>query len=253
MALAIFPAPAAEFGISTSTYLGDGGDSDATRGLRIAADGTVVAAVNLGGADPGNAVTVRTLLNGATPATPGAIVRFAPDGKTVLSITRLAAAVHDLALDAADNLYLAAGTDGIFKLNPAADTILWHHLPGTFVYRCDAGPSGSAVALAPTSPANLEGNSGPGTIHVIDPAGTPAASFPGRHNTQDVAIDEASATIVFTGYRVTSSFGPPGDSSWNPVHIPYARGTDLTIRSSTPAPRTRPSPGATTRRPARCC
>ena len=162
-------ANAAEYGISVSTYLGDTSDTDATKGVKIAADGTIVTAVNMGAADPGNGATIRTYLNGATTNTPGVVMRLSADGKTVISITRIAAALYDMGMDSAGNIYLAAGLDGFIKLNPTATSILNHHLSGSFIARCDVSASGQAVALQPTTPANLEGNSGPGTIHTLLP------------------------------------------------------------------------------------
>ena len=84
--LLVSHAVAAEFGVSTSSYLGDSGNGDAVRGVRILSDGKIVLAANLGSAAPGGTVT---LLNGANAATPGAIVRLSADGKTVLSVTRV--------------------------------------------------------------------------------------------------------------------------------------------------------------------
>lgn len=215
---------AAEFGVSASSYLGDAGNTDAVRGVRILSDGKIVIAANLGSAAPGGTVT---LLNGANAATPGAIVRLSEDGKTVLSVTRIAAELRDLAVDANDNLYVAATNDGVFKLDAAATSILWQGAAGNYVHRVDASASGRCVAISTTAPSNADGAAGAGTVWNFDASGVLFASWAGKNNSMDVCMDEASQTIVTIGYRQTSAYGPPGDSSGSmPVQISYLRGTD---------------------------
>ncbi len=217
-------AVAAEFGVSASSYLGDSGNTDAVRGARILSDGKIVLAANLGTAAPGGTVT---LLNGATAATAGTIVRLSPDGKTVLSVTRLASEVRDLAVDAADNLYVAAGNDGVIKLNPTATAIVWQGAVGNYIHRVDAGPTGRCAALSTTVPSNADDAAGAGTVWSFDVAGVLAGSWAGKSNTMDVCLDEASATVIYIGYRQANSYGPPGDANGMlPVQISYLKGVD---------------------------
>ena len=220
----VVSALAAEFGVSTSSYLGDSGNADAVRGARILSDGKIVLAANLGTAAPGGTVT---LLNGATAATPGAIVRLSPDGKTVLSVTRLAAEVRDLAVDASDNLYVAAANDGVIKLNATATAIVWQGAVGNYIHRVDAGPSGRCVAISTTTPSNADEAAGAGTVWSFDAAGALVASWAGKNNTMDVCIDEASATVIYLGFRQANAYGPPGDTNGIlPVQISYLKGVD---------------------------
>ena len=215
-------AVAAEFGVSTASYLGDSGNADAVRGARILSDGKIVLAANLGTAAPGGTVT---LLNGATATTPGAIVRLSPDGKTVLSVTRLAAEVRDLAIDAADNLYVAAGNDGVIKLNATATTVVWQGAAGNYIHRVDAGQAGRCAALSTTTPSNADEAAGAGTVWSFDAAGALVASWAGKNNTMDVCLDEASATVIYLGFRQANAYGPPGDTNGIlPVQISYLKG-----------------------------
>ncbi len=216
------PLGAAEFGISTASYLGSAADNDAVRGIVIQSDGTVVLAANIGTAQPGGVTPV--LLNGATAATPGCVIRLSGDGRTVLSVTRLAAEVLDLAADDADRLYVAAGADGLFRLNPAADAVGYHVLAGNYAYRVDAAPGGTAACLVPSSLSDPDNAAGTGTIHVFAPDGAVLGSFAGKNNTQDVAVDETTASVFIIGWRQANAWGPPGEScAYNPVQIAYTR------------------------------
>jgi PKD repeat protein len=213
-----------EFGISSASSLGGSGNDDSVRGVKILADGVVVLAANIGNATPGGTLT---LLNGATAASSGALLRLSADGKTVLSVTRVAAEVRDLALDADDNLYVAAGAAGVLKLDSAATAVLWQAGAGSYMHRVDVGPSGRCVALSTTTPSNADEAAGPGTVWHFDPTGALAGSWPGKSNSMDVCLDEASQTIVTTGFRQANSYGPPGDSNGLlPVQISYLRGVD---------------------------
>ncbi len=81
---------------STASYLG-GPDGGSVPTAAILSDGTVVLGAVLGGASPGGVAS--TQLNGASEASAGAVVRLSPDGKSVLSVTRVGDAVRELAVD----------------------------------------------------------------------------------------------------------------------------------------------------------
>ncbi len=199
------------WGLSASSYLGGSGDDDGVFGVRIASDGTLVLAANIGNAAPGGLTPV--LLAGATASSGGAIVRLSVDGRTVLSVTRFCGTVYDLALGPNDEILVAAGTDGVFKLNATATAVLWQALSGTFTLRLDAGAGGHVAALCPSQ---LTDPWGTGRVYLFTQSGLPVVDFPGRYNTQDVCVHEPSQTVVITGYRVTSTWEP---ASLLPVHI----------------------------------
>lgn len=108
---------------SVSSLFG-GTDNDDIRGMVIQADGTVVVAANLTNSFTADVLS-QTLLGTATSASEGCFVRILKDGRQVLSVTRLAAKIVDLSLYSKGNLVIAAGIEGVIKLNSQANKILW--------------------------------------------------------------------------------------------------------------------------------
>jgi hypothetical protein len=208
------------FGISASSYLGGTGDDDAVLGSRILSNGEMVLAANIGNATPGGLAP--TLLGSATAASSGALIRLSADGRQVLGVTRCCSRVYDLAVGSNDELLLAAGTEGLLKLNATASTLLWQQLSGSLTIRVDVASTGHVVALVPSTSNEPWGT---GRVHLFDAAGTALGDFPGRYNTQDVCIHGPSQTIIFTGYRITSAWDP---NILLPVHIAYLRAVDFT-------------------------
>jgi hypothetical protein len=221
------PAGADPFNLSMASYLGDAGSADAAVGLRILSDGTLVVAANAGGArpaNPGEAPLAPVLLAGSDADTPGLLLRLSRDGRTLLSVTRLAAELRDLDVDAADNLYVAAGDAGVYKLDPAATAISWQLLAGEYIERVAASPGGWVAAHR----TNTRDTSTPGSglTHLINPAGAVVGGFGGLNNTLDVAVDEPSQTVVQVGWRQANAWQEDG-SGVLPVQIAYLRGLDF--------------------------
>lgn len=212
------PTTAAEtYDLSTSSFLGDGGNSDAVRGARIQSSGIIVLAANIGSAQPGGVTPL--LLNGAAAGSSGAVIRLTPDGKTVLSVTRIAGTVTDLSIDDDDNIVVALWNDGVIKLDPEATSVTWVKTPGR-VLRVDAGDSGEIAALVtPTSDPDAS-SPGTGTIFLYSDVGTELGNFSGKHNTLDVCLDSTSQTVIHIGWRQASVSGTP-------VQIAYLQGHAL--------------------------
>lgn len=222
-ALATLSAHAGEFTVSTNSYLGGPGDLDEIRGARVQSDGTIVLGAVIGSAAPGGAPSI--LLNGADTLTPGAVVRLSQDGQSVLSVTRLSGEIWDLSVDGSDNIYVAAGTDGLIKLNPTATSILYQKRSGNYIYRVDAAPNGDVACLQPSSfgpggEVRIEDNTpGVGTIHAYDAAGAEITHFDtwgGRHAV-DVALydgggNPADARIMWIGWRNGYAYTGPLDA-----------------------------------------
>jgi len=124
-----------------------GGEAGSGRvwGTKVLSDGVIVLACDWGTVIPAGAVV--HLLNGATINSRGAIVRISADGKTVLSVTKIGAYAVDLSVDNSDNIYVAAGTSGLVKVNRLADKLLLAKSFAKNVYRLDAGKTGYMVAL----------------------------------------------------------------------------------------------------------
>lgn len=212
-----------EFGLATSTYLGDLSGGEYVYGMAYQSDGTLVLALNIGPINPGGVSPV--YLNGATDASPGAILRLSGDGQSVISLTRLSSAVYDLSVDAADNLLVAAGTDGLFQLNPAADSVMAAALAGAFVYRADAAVDGHAVALVPGNPGDADQKAGNGTVYIFDAGLVQLNSFSGGFaHTLDVAIDGMSETVFTIGFTNKFTWGGVAYGPSTPVDVPGLRG-----------------------------
>ncbi len=183
-----------------SSYLGGEAGSGKVWGTKVLSDGVIVLACDWGTVMPAGAVV--HLLNGATINSRGAIVRISADGKTVLSVTKIGAYAVDLSIDNSDNIYVAAGTSGLVKVNRLADKLLLTKTFAKTVYRVDAGKTGHMVVL--TLPGvDFDGKKwGNVTVFVMNPAGDILTSFGGASQySNDVCIDEASQSAVVVGWK----------------------------------------------------
>ncbi|MFW6065441.1 MAG: hypothetical protein ACOC9S_01345, partial [Planctomycetota bacterium] len=232
LAACVAPALAqpAGYNISASSYIGGSGDTDAVRGSAILSDGTIVLAANIGDATPGGVSPI--LLRGAGNTTSGAIVRLSEDGTTVLSVTRFADAVVDLSIDDNDNLYVACGPEGVVQLNSTADSVVWETTFTKNVYRVDAGPTGYLAVMTRDGTDYDTAKMTSVTIVVLDPSKNQLGNFGGpAHYTRDVAIDEASQTVISVGYKnITAE--DDSDSGSNPVDVSayHGRSYDGTLK-----------------------
>ncbi|MCC5840649.1 MAG: hypothetical protein JJT96_11040 [Opitutales bacterium] len=229
-AATLFADEDSPWNLSAASYLGYAGNTDEVYGLRVLADGTIVLAAQIGDAQPRNPGASEPLepilLNGATATTSGAVLRLTSDGRTILSVTRIADQVRDLEIDAADNLYVAAGTAGLIKLNPQADTLLGVRQAGQFVKRVTVG--GAHVAtLVPDNVATAHITPGPGDITLYTTADlTESAAFRGFRHTLDIALHAPSETLALVGWRQANAWQEDG-SGVLPVQIAYLRGMDF--------------------------
>jgi Bacterial Ig domain len=209
---------------SASSYLGSLRNDD-IRGAVYQKNGTAVLVANLGARPDWPSLQ----LNGAVDTTQGCVIRLASDGKSILSITRLAQRLSDIALDSSDNIYvggIAAGATGVFfKLNPKADTILWQKNYSKWVHRLDAGTAGSSIVLT-SSTTNLDVNILTGvTCFVYDQNGQELSNFGGASQyTPDVAIDDATQTAIVLGFKNFNTFDSPTGTQTLPVFVPVIKG-----------------------------
>ncbi|MFW5830338.1 MAG: chitobiase/beta-hexosaminidase C-terminal domain-containing protein, partial [Planctomycetota bacterium] len=208
---------AAEFDFRASSYLGGATSSEAVRSVAIQSNGTIVLVANLPDYQvPG---AQETLLAAATASSQGMVIRLAPDGQSVLSVTRLADQLLDVVCDDADNLYIATWGDGFFKLDPGAGSVLWHQQLSN-VRRCDVTDDGTSVALV-TNELDPDSETPTSNIHLFAADGSPQRIISGHRSTLDVAIDAASRTVCFLGWRQASTWD---GKKTNPVQISYIRG-----------------------------
>lgn len=209
------PLQAQDLNFDTGSYLGGAG-RDAVRGAEIQSDGTIVLAANISDARPGDLEPI--LLGDSTPTTPGAILRLSPDGKQVLSVTRLANEVADLSLDGADNIYVAARVAGLIKLTPEADVISWTRPSGGTCDRVDAARNGDVVGLKDAF--EFAATQGDPRAYIYDADGNELGNVAGQYNrTYDVAIDGDRRSVFLVGFNQTLL------TSRLPVQIAYIKCT----------------------------
>jgi hypothetical protein len=204
-ALPILRAHAGEdLELVTSSFLGGADYDNSVVGARIQSNGTIVLAANLG-----TDAAKRIRFPDADAADRhGCIVRLAADGTKALGLHVVAAELKDLAIDNDDNLYLAAGDEGLVKLSPDAAKVIWKKsLPDCT--RGDAAGDGHCVALAG------------GNLKIFDNAGKEIGTAKGSHYTCDVCIDGSSKTVIYCGFRNAHAFD--GKRTY-PVQICYIRG-----------------------------
>lgn len=207
----------------TASSLLGGVDDDDIRGIVYQKNGTIVMAANMGNIAGLNIPT--KFLNGATTDSTGVILRVASDGKSILSMTRLCTKIADIAKDNNDNIYVAAWKSGILKLNAMADTIRWRKTFAKPVHRIDAGPSGKSIAMSA-----IETDINDGTItqtesYLHDENGNLLFQYPDvSQYGADVAIDEASQTVIRIGFKNFNTYDKVGGTQTLPVFVPVVNG-----------------------------
>ncbi len=186
----------------SSSYLGDKGFNDATVGMRYRSDGTILMAGNFG-------PETRKRM-GIQSDKAGVVLQLDADGRKILTGIAVAEQLNDLAIDAQDQAYLAAGNQGAIKLSADLSRVMWTATPGD-VTRIDAGEDGTNVCLTGQ------------TLHVLSNEGKSLGSAKGGQFTSDVCIDSRSKTIIQTGFRNARAFD---GKKTQPVQISYIRGHD---------------------------
>ena len=210
-------AGSAQYEVTSSSYFGGPG-ADSLRAVVLLSEGTVVVAGD-SASDPEN-VSPRRL---ADAGESGGILAFlAPDGRSVVSSTRLPGSVWDLSVDAQDRLYVASGDAGLLVLSADGSEILWRAEVG-HVHRVTVA-GGRVAALVPSQPGDAETSGGSGTVHLFDTSGTSLGSFSGHRNTLDIALDAEGENVILVGWRQANA---SDGSATRPVQIAYLRSVAL--------------------------
>jgi hypothetical protein len=207
---------------SISTLLGGTGTNDEVRASVIQSDGTIVLAANV--SDATLTGVTPAFLNNATVTTSGTIIRLNAKGTTVLSVTKLANKITDMSTDSLNNLFVAAGAEGVFKLNATANQVIWQKTLPKYAHRIDAGKSGKSIVMTATETDTEDETLTGAAIYVYDVDGTQLTQLgaPSQYTT-DVAIDEVSGTAICIGFKNFNTPGVVGGQSL-PVYVPVARG-----------------------------
>lgn len=179
-----------------ATYLGGAG-TDALNAAAVAPDKSIVLAGKLPGHNPGG-VTPVTLPGGSD----GVVVRLAPDGSVVRSITRIGTVVYDMELDGSGRI-VACGDAGVAALAPDGGTALWSATPGAAT-RCAAGSDGTAAVLVGSS------------VYVYDAAGALLKSWAISGTVNDIAVAGAQSLVIATGFvQVSGNLQHPFIRAWS--------------------------------------
>jgi hypothetical protein len=159
-------------------------------------------------------------LNGATSGDRGIVARLSEDGQTCLSVTVVGTRALDIDTDGSDRIFVAAGDDGAVVLDSAASTVLWSNDYGApHVHRIDAADGGTFAVLTSSTFDYLDEKINSGTNYVYDSAYVQLGSMGGIGAfTTDVAVDEATQTVVFIGWKNITDM--EDQSGTNPVDIP---------------------------------
>lgn len=211
--------------IQSASFVGGAQDGEALTGAAIQSDGTIVLAGNLGRltGDGYDGARQRAIgrISGDRSA---AVLLLSGDGKKLLAITRLPGAVHDLAIDGDDAIYLAAGDAGLLKLSRTAGKVLWtQEGPGPCT-RVDADMERTRSDVV----AFFGGDEATGAVMVVSYGGKRLGVFSGHQKTKDVAIDPGRRRVFVTGFKNDRGKGTPG-SKWAdgaPVQVAYLLAMD---------------------------
>ncbi|MGL4631465.1 MAG: Ig-like domain-containing protein [Leadbetterella sp.] len=211
---------------SASSFLGSS-KADEIRSAVFLSDGTIVMAGNFGVLPQYAPIK----LDNAVDSTMGSVVRLATDGRSVLSITRLCEKVTDMAIDSLDNIYVGGkqGTGGVYyKLNSRADNILYKKTFTNPVHRVDAGKRGTNGALTAPSTDFNAATLGSVKCNLYNSEGLAFGEYNGASQyTSDMAIDDASQTLILAGFRNYNTYDSPTGTQTLPVYVPAILGIDF--------------------------
>ena len=197
-------APAQDFSLTSSSFVGDVTEIDEVRGARVQSNGTmVIAAITTTRPGEGNV----TLLNGTTNEAAGTIIRLSKTG-SIVSVTKVGNRVLDIDLDADDNIYAALGNGGFVKLDPTTSSLICQRDNGGSARRIDAADDGTVAALSE------------GIVYVYNALGDPITNFSGKNFTEDVAVSAGLQRVFSVGFR-------NANSGCNPVQVAYLRAHDF--------------------------
>ena len=208
------------FEITGASLLGDAGDENHVKVSAILKDGSILIGGHFGSSPVTHGIRA---LPGVDAESPWALLRLTGDGREILGGMRFRGPLSQIVLDGQDQVYIAAGRDGLLILSPRLDQLIRHHKDEGFVYRVSVGEKGHYAFLVPDNVGQQENTGGNGTIHIFDPAGRKLGEGSGHRHTLDIALDEANEVVLHTGWRQARSWQPDGNQRVLPVQIAYIR------------------------------
>lgn len=191
--------PGDAFTVCTATYMG-GPLDDGAGGVAIAEDGTLYYSGSIGGDDLGATPTV--LMGGGD----GVVLRLSPDGRELLSLTRIGGHVSDIAVVPGSDAVAVAGDFGVAVLEDGATTLAWSAQPGGNATSVAAAADGRVAAVHDQA------------LALYDAGGQLASDVVvGGSAVNDVVVHEASGLAIVTGFKQDD--GPPCTQ----LQIPFVR------------------------------
>jgi hypothetical protein len=127
------------------------------------------------------------LLGGGTAG----IARFASDGRTVVSVTRLGSSVTDVAIRKSNGHIALSGSFGAAVLDSTGKTVIWSSAAPGSPSEIAIGNDGTVAALAGTK------------VTVFDAVGAVLGSFDVSTNREvtDIALDDTAKLVFATGFK----------------------------------------------------
>jgi hypothetical protein len=181
--------------VVTSSYFGTAGDRDEVVSAAFREDGSVLLLANTGDSS-------------------AELVHMDSDGQEVLGNVKLKTRVSDMAFDGQKRIIIATDM-GVARVAPNLSTTEELYKTSDWVKRIDVSEDGRIAALV---------GGKKHSIHWLDPSGKLLQIIPGKNATEDVCIDDASQSIIFTGYR--NAYAHDGKKN-QPVQICYIRSVDF--------------------------
>lgn len=191
--------PGNAFSVCTATYLG-GPVDDAAGGVAIAGDGTIWFSGSRGGDDLG--VVPSVLMGGGD----GVVMQLSPDGRELLSLTRIGSHVSDVAVVPGRDAIAVVGDFGVAVLEDGGSTLAWSAQPGGTATAVAAAADGRVAAVHDQS------------LALYDAAGQLASDVAvGGAAVNDVVVHDATGVAIVTGFKQDD--GPPCTQ----LQIPFIR------------------------------
>jgi len=189
------PAPAWTLSPTSQGYLGTTSGVDRHNGVAVQPGGVLAVGGRVGSAGAGSSASLgvrpRVLLGGTT----GTVIRLAPGGRRVLSVTRVGSEVEGIAADAKGNLAVV-GAFGVALLDPAASKVRWRVAVGAAGGMTDS--PGRRISIAADGTVAVLANK---RVTVYSVAGKRLGVWAlGNSWANDVAIDARTRSVFVTGF-----------------------------------------------------
>ncbi len=240
--LVVIRLEAQDFQITTSTYIGSSEISEEINGVDVAPDGSIVVVGILPESYNPDGLTSTNLLGGGT----GVIIRYAMDGKSVLSVTRIKDSVFDVEVGEQGQIAVC-GNFGVAVLNAEANDFLWKdttiktgtpeaHTTNFYQEFADAAVKPRYVRSLSRVSIGKDGTVATMQVPVKYWYVDPPECYVYVYNSEgdrlydflsndeypmDIAVDGNNQLVIFGGWN--AEHAPHGGIEDHPIHVPFMR------------------------------